>query len=1607
MGNNNSYNTKISRLIIYIALCLTAFSTQVFADTPLAYNYDPLTQIEQSLDHNSIFQTNLFTGAFVYTYELEVPPGTNGLQPSVNLQYNSHAAYDRPEVLGSGWRLNEEYIERYVNGTRNNLTDDFFVLRFSGNSQKLIQRSSDTTYRTEIDSFIKIENQTGGNNEQDTYWNVKTQDGTTYRFGFNNDSEIVGNKNYTVWRWYLDQVEDTHGNTVSYTYRQSPYPDDIGAIYLFNITYNNDQQREIHFVYENSNRPDLWNPVENVNQISLSRRLQEIRIKADQNLVRKYTLTYEDEVSGLRSHSFLTQITEYGSDGTSTLPPTVFGYYGAPDSIYGVTSSYDIPDCQDSSKNGCFVTTSAEDAGVRLIDANRDGYLDVIRGKGTSKKSSINNANGWTTNTNWDLPSGFTVVDNDHDDEGVQFADVNGDGLIDLLKAKDSVTDTKINTGDGWIDDPTWDIPDCNGASTSGCFTVSDKDNGVRLGDVNGDGLVDLISSKKIGSSTTRNTWINTGHGWKTDSTLLAPDCISNSRDGGCFTIDSQDNGVRLADVNGDGLIDIVKAKRAGNSVTKNTWINNGHGWTTDSRWLVPDCTSSSNSGCFLDDGGTGRVRFADVNGDRLPDLLGAQGIESKPLGSANTWLNDGIGWTSHSFFKIPKCEQTNIEYCFMLDTTPDQGVRLGDINGDGMVDILVNRARSGNAFSEMRINQAIKMGLLSNITSSLGGTTRINYTSSTNNDLRADGAVANMSFTLWVVESVQQDNGIDTVHNLTTHRSFNYTHALYDYGEKEFRGFHHVLENISGIKRTSHWFHQDTGRQGREYKTEVNDTAQTIYQQQSFTWNTTLKDDLHYTTLLLQQNTSTYDGAEANPRKTRTTFAYDQFGNIIMQYLEGDLATTGDERYTYQNFVPNETAWIVNAPIDESLYSADNLTKLRETLFSYDGLAYGAVPIQGDLTQQEEFLDTGSNPITLFNYDNYGNLVNTTDANGNVNQEIFGLRDTTFTYPDQSVNAKGHTTNTWYDLGTGNVLATVDPNGFTTNFTYDNFGRVSKEIQPIDTLDYPTKNYTYFFDGTAPEITRIQQREQNATTNTYDTYTIIDGLGNTIQTKVDATNNQQIVQDTYYDKLTRTQKTSNNYFTPATTDYTIPNASVPVTTNTYDTIDRVIKITNPDQTTKHFTFDHWNETQHDENNNTKLIVKDAHGQIIQVHEFNEGDEYITIYTYNDAGDIVEIADAEENTFTFFFDTLGRRISLVDPDLGTWNYTYDGVGNLLTTTDARETTTTNTYDELDRALTKSTPTQTYTYIYDQDTIGTLTNISTVNFSKNFTYDQRLRITHEVKTINDKSYTLEYEYDSMDRQTRRNLFGQSMINYTYSDQNTIQSVAPVTNDATHNEISAITARAYANSEVTNYTYDQENFRLMQIKTGDKQNLQYTYDDIADVTSINDSAHNRLYTMTYDALSRLLTATRIDDATTIFDFTYVYNSIGNLLNITSSTENFTYLYNGTPLHAPYQIVYTTPEEALTINNFEDLSGSGSERVFEITPKNTGSMNLTNVTWAIQTGLENITSEHPFNLTTNETLQLFVDYNYTASGNYTVITMITSSLGADTKTLEISVP
>jgi RHS repeat-associated protein len=214
------------------------------------------------------------TGAFTWSYPMRTPPALGGPAPQIGLAYSSqsvdgqHAASNnQPSWIGEGFEPSiGGFIERRyqscardMDGSANNdrktgdlcWETDNAVLSLVGHSGELIYNATEGRWHLRGDDGSRIERKTGANNGDDNgeHWVLTTSDGVQYWFGRNRlpgwaSGNPETNSTFTVpvfgndpgepchatafadsdcaqaWRWNLDYVVDTSGNSVSYWYQQ-------------------------------------------------------------------------------------------------------------------------------------------------------------------------------------------------------------------------------------------------------------------------------------------------------------------------------------------------------------------------------------------------------------------------------------------------------------------------------------------------------------------------------------------------------------------------------------------------------------------------------------------------------------------------------------------------------------------------------------------------------------------------------------------------------------------------------------------------------------------------------------------------------------------------------------------------------------------------------------------------------------------------------------------------------------------------------------------------------------------------------------------------------------------------------------------------------------------------------------------------------------------------------------------------------------------------------------------------------------------------------------------------------------------------------------------
>ena len=235
------------------------------------------------------------------------------------------------------------------------------------------------------------------------------------------------------------------------------------------------------------------------------------------------------------------------------------------------------------------------------------------------------------------------------------YGDLNGDGVMDMVATTNSSgAIVRMGVGDGSFGSATTYAAESNGSY------------GVALGDVNGDGTLDLLTTGMSGAGGPGSVTVRMGAG---DGSFGAVTSFS-SVTGACTSI-------VLDDFNQDGILDLATAGFTG-GLSGQWGVHLGNGDGSFRRTL--------GSGLKIN----WAVTSGDINGDGIADLITA-GYDSTNAGAVSVRLGAGDGTFGS-------------ETDYKTETTASYAVKLGDLNGDGKLDLLTAGSNGADGYSTVRL---------------------------------------------------------------------------------------------------------------------------------------------------------------------------------------------------------------------------------------------------------------------------------------------------------------------------------------------------------------------------------------------------------------------------------------------------------------------------------------------------------------------------------------------------------------------------------------------------------------------------------------------------------------------------------------------------------------------------------------------------------------------------------------------------------------------------------------------------------------------------------------------------------------------------------------
>jgi hypothetical protein len=714
------------------------------------------------------FSPDLQTGTGNFSVPIALPPGRNGLQPQLTLQYSTGHGNG---PFGLGWALSIPGVSRKTSSgiPRYDDASDAFLLSGAEDLVPVLGApQSVTRYRPRTEGlFARIDHH---RDAQSNYWHVASKDGLSSYYGTSRPSGAASGwqdpaaivdpqRPAHVFAWKLTRTVDPFGNRIGYIYErdavQTDGPHHWDQVYLSEIRYADygDQTAPqflvgVRFAYER--RPDPFSQHKSGFEIRTVRRCTRIDVATNPGTeiaVRTYHLTYVDQrgfgadrlpPNGM---SLLSQIQVEGHDGSASewMPPLEFGYtqFAPQRRRFSPVTGIDLP------------PASLADPSYELADLTGNGLPDILQMNGTVRYwRNLGGGRFDLPRPMRDAPAGLQLAD-----PGVQLLDADGDGRVDLL-----VTTPAISGYFPMAFDGLWDRRSFHRYRVAPSFNLEDPE--IRLVDLTGDGVTDALRC-----STRFDCFFNdpeTGWGETRRVERQALEVFPN--------VDFTDPRVKWADLSGDGMQDIALI----HSGSVDYWPNLGYGnWGKRIHMM--------NSPRLPYGYNPQRILVGDVDGDGLADIVY---VDDRRI---TLWVNQsGNAWSDP----------------IVIEGTPPvtdmDAVRLADLLGVGTAGVFWTANVSGLPGPRMfflDLTGATKPYLLNEMDNHIGSLTRVAYASSTSFYLKHQRQLATqwrtpLPFPVQVVARVE---AIDQISGGKLTTEYSYRHGYWDGAEREFRGFGRV----------------------------------------------------------------------------------------------------------------------------------------------------------------------------------------------------------------------------------------------------------------------------------------------------------------------------------------------------------------------------------------------------------------------------------------------------------------------------------------------------------------------------------------------------------------------------------------------------------------------------------------------------------------------------------------------------------------------------------------------------------------------------------------------------------------------------------------------
>jgi Rhs family protein len=1001
------------------------------------------------------------------------------------------------------------------------------------------------------------------------------------------------------------------------------------------------------------------------------------------------------------------------------------------------------------------------------------------------------------------------------------------------------------------------------------------------VGDVNGDGIPDVVVTSSDGSKLGIVT-------------LLGPTLANQVSS----SISSSANGAALADLNGDGVAEMLFFRQDGYNITVGVAQADGMGS------FLP----RSNTNTTVPTYDAYQPVVADLNGDGYNDVA---------------WVETG-GGAHHIVPMLSKgFQQFDVQPVInaVPGSLPLGPIIGGDFDGDGLAEIaMVSVNARSMRIAHFRGAQHLK---LSQITDGFSAYVRVHYASQVQGGIYSDDG-AGATFPVRLLHVPQ--SLVSEVRTLNPGHAdrvvdYRYEGARFHAQGLGFLGFSSVT--VSDLTTGN----VETTKYSQTFPYIGMATAQTTTHG-NLTLSRTTTQYANITTAgaarfpYPQGSTATSYEIEGNNRpfsSTQTANTYNRYGELTESNVAVNDIGSGATflTYTTHQYQDDPTRWLLGRLTQTQVTRSDNVSGqsiTRTSTFTYD-------PGTGLLASEEvEPNDQNHWMRTDYIRDGFGNITATTVTGADIparrsTKQYSALAPYYGRFKTKACNALNQCAVYSYDATTGNVTSSTNANGITTTFHYDVFGRATGQTvdQPQAGGLHTASSVARFWCSDAPALCFGSPNgvwgEHSTSSSGRNAVVVQDATGRELLRGAVNGKGTWVLVRTLYDALGRKAQVSTPFFSNSTEKYW--------TTTQYDALNRPISVTAPidaDHSTgavTRYSYAGLSTTITNPRGFRTTKTYNALGKVIAV--VDAGGNTVR-YGYDPYANLVSVTDSAGNVTTMAYDIRGHKTEMKDPDMGTWKYTYDTLGELLSQRDAKLQTISMQYDVLGRMVSRTEKEDVTTWDYDSLWKGALTRVTvtsnpvfgagTVTYQRSYTYTPFGSPATTLTTIDDQHYTFRYSYDNQGRTAGITYPNGLATAIHYNANGAEDRIYQPGNFAQYywiakdwDEFGKPYDEVYGNSVETVSYRDDAVGRVSAILAGPGgtdtiTSTQYTWDADGNLTNRRDIDRGNLNeAVSYDALDRMTGVTTSGDGIPTFAQNTAYDALGN---ITTKSDVGAYQY-----------------------------------------------------------------------------------------------------------------